>query len=133
VQLTDAKGVAEFETIYPGWYSGRAIHIHVEVHIGGHVIAKKKYTGGHVAHTGQFFLPEGITEKVAKLEPYKTNKVTRLKNKDDSIFTDGDDSGLLTLTSARHPYPDAGHPTPGYVAAITVGVNPDATPASVGN
>src|SRR6267142_4437211 len=27
-QITDANGVAAFTTIYPGWYSGRAVHIH---------------------------------------------------------------------------------------------------------
>src|SRR5216684_5686417 len=28
---TDANGKATFTTIYPGWYSGRAVHIHVKV------------------------------------------------------------------------------------------------------
>jgi protocatechuate 3,4-dioxygenase beta subunit len=30
-QLTDSEGAVTFETIYPGWYSGRAVHIHVRV------------------------------------------------------------------------------------------------------
>jgi protocatechuate 3,4-dioxygenase beta subunit len=28
-QVTDANGIARFTTIYPGWYSGRTVHIHV--------------------------------------------------------------------------------------------------------
>ena len=44
VQLTNANGLVRFTTVYPGWYSGRAVHIHVKVHIGGKVV-----------HTGQFF------------------------------------------------------------------------------
>ena len=68
VQLTDQQGRAEFLTVYPGWYSGRAIHIHVKAHIGGE--AAQKYAGGHVAHTGQFFFPEDLTERIARLEPY---------------------------------------------------------------
>jgi protocatechuate 3,4-dioxygenase beta subunit len=31
IQKTDAKGLATFKTIYPGWYQGRTVHIHVRV------------------------------------------------------------------------------------------------------
>lgn len=30
-QTTDANGAVQFRTVYPGWYSGRTIHIHVRV------------------------------------------------------------------------------------------------------
>ncbi len=52
VQITDSHGGTEFSTLYPGWYSGRTIHIHMKVHLGG--VADGKYSGGHVTHTGQF-------------------------------------------------------------------------------
>jgi protocatechuate 3,4-dioxygenase beta subunit len=42
VQRTSAKGLALFRTVYPGWYQGRTVHIHVKVHLGGNVV-----------HTGQ--------------------------------------------------------------------------------
>ena len=35
IQRTDANGLALFKTVYPGWYQGRAVHIHVKVHVGG--------------------------------------------------------------------------------------------------
>src|SRR4051794_7914612 len=35
IQRTGAKGIATFDTVYPGWYQGRAVHIHVKVHLGG--------------------------------------------------------------------------------------------------
>ena len=35
VQTTDANGPVVYTTIYPGWYQGRATHIHVEVKTGG--------------------------------------------------------------------------------------------------
>ncbi|HSF62108.1 MAG TPA: intradiol ring-cleavage dioxygenase, partial [Gaiellaceae bacterium] len=51
VQRTDAKGVALFRTVYPGWYPGRTVHIHVMVHIGGNVV-----------HTGQLYFPDAVTD-----------------------------------------------------------------------
>lgn len=33
-QRTDARGVAAFDSCYPGWYRGRAVHVHVRVQIG---------------------------------------------------------------------------------------------------
>ena len=46
-QTTDASGVARFTTIFPGWYSGRTTHIHVNVHVGGSVV-----------HTGQLYFAD---------------------------------------------------------------------------
>ncbi len=33
IQFTDNSGLATFDTIYPGWYSGRVTHVHVKVHV----------------------------------------------------------------------------------------------------
>ncbi|MDW8426906.1 MAG: twin-arginine translocation pathway signal protein, partial [Meiothermus sp.] len=30
-QITDAQGLAQFTTIYPGWYPGRTVHIHFKI------------------------------------------------------------------------------------------------------
>ena len=38
IQRTNAKGLALFRTVYPGWYQGRTVHIHVKVHVGGNVV-----------------------------------------------------------------------------------------------
>src|SRR4029079_5865405 len=35
IQRTDTSGIARFDTVYPGWYPGRAVHVHVKVHVGG--------------------------------------------------------------------------------------------------
>jgi protocatechuate 3,4-dioxygenase beta subunit len=68
VQISASNGIVEFETLYPGWYPGRAIHIHMKVHLGGD-LAAEKYAGGHVSHTGQFFFPEEITAQLARVPP----------------------------------------------------------------
>jgi protocatechuate 3,4-dioxygenase beta subunit len=126
VQLTDHHGTATFQTIYPGWYTGRAIHIHIMVHIGGRVTSARKYAGGHVSHTGQLYFPENISAKVANLEPYKINTVTRVQNTDDFIFTGGNDSGLLTLTPLQ-PRRRGSALEQGLLASIGLGVNPSAS------
>ena len=86
VQLTDSSGLARFTTIYPGFYSGRAPHIHVKVHVGG-THAGSKYSGGHVSHNGQIFFPEAISTKVYRSTPYTHDANTRTYRNSDRIYT----------------------------------------------
>jgi hypothetical protein len=61
IQLTNADGIAEFQTIYPGWYAGRTVHIHMKVHVGGTPEVLElatpagpdagTYEGGHVSQS----------------------------------------------------------------------------------
>ena len=59
-QKTNAKGVARFETIYPGWYQGRSPHIHLKVHVGG----------GEV-FTGQLFFKDSVSRAVYRSRLYR--------------------------------------------------------------
>ena len=59
IQRTDARGLARFDTVYPGWYTGRTVHIHVKVHVGGNVI-----------HTGQLFFNDALTDVAFRKAPY---------------------------------------------------------------
>ena len=47
VQMTGADGVADFTTIFPGWYTGRAVHVHLKVALAGDDV-----------HTGQLFFDD---------------------------------------------------------------------------
>lgn len=127
VQVTDKRGIAEFATLYPGWYSGRAIHIHLKVHLGGGM-AEEKYAGGHVCHTGQLFFPEEITERVAKIEPYsKRLEVHRTTQEEDNIFSSqGGGASMLSLERLTKGA-DGG----GFIANVALAVDPDATPGPV--
>ncbi len=117
VQVADRAGRVEFATLYPGWYSGRAIHIHLKVHVGG-----------HVSHTGQLFFPEEITADIAKLEPYATRlRVHRTLQTEDHIFTGQHGAGSL-LNLARL---EKGANAAGFLGTVTLAVDPDATPAPV--
>jgi protocatechuate 3,4-dioxygenase beta subunit len=124
VQTSDRHGVVEFRTLYPGWYLSRAIHIHAKVHLGGRV-SGGKYSGGHVAHTGQFFFDERVTEEIAKLQPYAVNTTRRTTLHEDGIYQSGGSAGLLTLRPAHAHAPALKR---GLLATIVVGVDPDATP-----
>jgi len=124
VQITNRQGIAEFATLYPGWYAGRTIHIHLKVHVGGSAAAER-YAGGHVSHTGQLFLPEDITEQIAKMEPYlKHSNVHRTLHSEDNIFRQqGGAQSMMTLERLQK-----GFNTGGFVADVVLAVNPEATP-----
>jgi protocatechuate 3,4-dioxygenase beta subunit len=107
IQMTNARGLVSFKTIYPGWYRGRTVHIHVKVHLGGDTI-------GHVVHTGQLYFHDNLTGKVYQRTPYKSRAAARdTFNNTDGIFQHGGAQSMLTV------HPDG---TGGYVATITMGV-----------
>jgi protocatechuate 3,4-dioxygenase beta subunit len=104
VQRTDKNGLALFKTIYPGWYEGRATHIHVKV-----------YLSGNVVHTGQFFFNESISNAVYKRTPYSSHGLADTPNASDSIYRNGGSRSMLKLKRAVSGS--------GYVGAITMGVS----------
>jgi protocatechuate 3,4-dioxygenase beta subunit len=73
VQLTDASGVAEFRTIFPGWYTGRAVHVHLKVQVDG-----------DQTHTGQLFFDPAVTSAVYALEPYAERGEQDVPNSSDA-------------------------------------------------
>jgi protocatechuate 3,4-dioxygenase beta subunit len=103
VQRTDATGLAIFGTVYPGWYTGRAVHIHVKVHVAGNVV-----------HTGQLYFPAAVTAAVYKRAPYSRRPGPDTPNATDSIYRNGGSRSQLTLRRLE---------TGGYVGAITMGIH----------
>ncbi|MEU9306380.1 intradiol ring-cleavage dioxygenase [Streptomyces sp. NPDC048256] len=115
--LTNSSGVANITTVYPGWYRGRCIHIHIKVHTNVTLTSDGSFTGGQELHTGQLFFNETITTAVAKISPYSTNTVTRTTLAQDSIYDEGGAaSGLLTLTAL------GSSTSAGYAGTLTLGV-----------
>ncbi|WP_406392457.1 intradiol ring-cleavage dioxygenase [Streptomyces sp. NBC_00882] len=115
--LTDSNGVANITTVYPGWYIGRCVHIHVKVHVGVTLTSDGSFTGGTELHTGQLFFDETVTAKVGALSPYSANTVRRTTLAQDGIYDDGGAaSGLLTLTAL------GSSPSAGYSGTLTLGV-----------
>lgn len=106
-QLTDSNGAVQFQTIYPGWYSGRAVHIHF-------TIRTKGADGGDYQFTSQFFFDDALTDQVHALEPYASKGQRNTRNSNDNIFGGGGDQLLLNLQ---------GDTTSGLTGSMNIGLN----------
>jgi protocatechuate 3,4-dioxygenase beta subunit len=104
-QVTDLRGAAEFQTIYPGWYTGRAVHIHFKIRL---------FTGNQKAYefTSQLYFDETITDQVHAQAPYRTKGRRDVRNERDGIFRNGGDQLMLNLK------PDGA----GYVGTFDIGL-----------
>jgi protocatechuate 3,4-dioxygenase beta subunit len=128
IQLTGDDGVAEIETIYPGWYTGRTVHIHMKVRVDGNT--DDTYAGGHVSHTGQLFFDDAISDEVFATEAYSgRSNDRRLRNDGDNILGDhADEPGfMLELKQINEASIDDG-----FIGTITVGVDPSVTATATG-
>jgi protocatechuate 3,4-dioxygenase beta subunit len=108
-QVTDSTGVAKFTTIYPGWYGGRAVHIHFKV---------RTFSGGSKTYefTSQLFFDDTVTDAIYKQAPYSSRPSRDTRNQADMVYTSNNNSGALLLAALT--------PTSaGYAAAFAVGLN----------
>jgi protocatechuate 3,4-dioxygenase beta subunit len=98
-QITDAAGAVKFVTIYPGWYPGRAVHVHFKVRTGA----------GSPAYefTSQFYFDEQVTDRVHAREPYAAHSGQRLRNESDGIFKNGGPQLMLPVTEVAGGYATA--------------------------
>jgi uncharacterized protein (TIGR03437 family) len=107
-QITDENGVVNFTTIYPGWYRGRAVHIHFKV---------RTYSGETRLDefTSQFFFDESLTDTIHAQAPYNTRGRRDTLNSTDMIFrgTQNSERLLAAVTQTAQ----------GYAASIDFAVN----------
>ena len=106
-QVTNASGDVQFQTIYPGWYSGRAVHIHFTIRARG-------ADGADYQFTSQFFFDEALTDQVHVLEPYASKGQRNTLNSTDNIFRNGGDQLLLNLQ---------GDTRSGYTGTMNIGLD----------
>jgi len=102
IQTTNASGEVTFTTIYPGWYQGRATHIHIEVKTGG---VSRKAT--------QIAFPESVNNTVYASGVYASRGSNPMSNLSDGIFADSLSAELVT---------PAGSPASGYSASCQVAI-----------
>jgi hypothetical protein len=77
----------QFETVFPGHYSGRATHHHMVAHLNATVLSNNTLTGGSVAHVGQLFWDQDLIYDVEATYPYNANNITITTNADDRVFS----------------------------------------------
>jgi protocatechuate 3,4-dioxygenase beta subunit len=99
-QVTNASGAVEFRTIYPGWYTGRTIHIHVMVHTPGKTL------------TSQLYFAEDLNNTVMAQAPYSSRPNRDTTNATDSVFNQGTKPPLTAVVQESGVY----------VARMTLGV-----------
>ena len=93
-QLSDASGSVTFRSIYPGWYPGRAVHIHLKVHVGGADV-----------HTGQLFFDDTFTDTVyAANLPYSGRPGRDPRNDGDGIFGQGGAASVVEVAKSGEVY-----------------------------
>ncbi|CAI7573866.1 unnamed protein product [Penicillium glandicola] len=125
IQKTDADGVAQFKTIFPGHYSGRTTHVHVIAHIDADELANSTLSGGHIAHVGQLFFDQDLITQVEATYPYNTNTVSITENADDHVVIaeteDSNSDPFFEYALLGETVED------GLFAWVTLGVNVSAT------
>ncbi|MGI4020996.1 MAG: hypothetical protein ACRYFA_05780 [Janthinobacterium lividum] len=87
-QITNTEGLAVFTSIYPGWYAGRATHVHV------HVFDEK----GTSLLITQIAFPEAITKDVYTNGVYKKHGLADTTNQDDHVFKGSIANELATVS-----------------------------------
>jgi protocatechuate 3,4-dioxygenase beta subunit len=114
-QVADDQGIVEFATVYPGWYAGRAVHIHV-----------KAYLEGSTVLTSQLYFPEDVTDTVHAQPPYAAHGTRDTRNEDDGIAGDPQATGnMLTLAAVDGGDVGAGGDSGGGTLGLVVlGVDP---------
>lgn len=121
VQETDEDGVVTFETIFPGHYSGRAIHTHLLTK-SNVTVRENGTTGadGAVTHIGQLFYPEELVAAVEATEPYNQNTQEYTSNDEDMW-------SIVQAENDYDPFPQfiylGDDITDGLMAWIQIGIN----------
>lgn len=110
-QVSDASGHVGFQSVYPGWYPGRTIHVHVK--------ARRFDAAGHKSYefNTQLFFDEATNNAVLAMAPYNSRKMRDTTNARDGIHAGN--TRLVMATSA----PAGG--ARGLVGRITLGLDLD--------
>lgn len=119
-QISDAEGVTQFDTVFPGHYTGRVTHIHILSTNDAQVLSNETYEGGVATHIGQLFFDPDLVAGVEAVAPYSSNAQS---------FTDVLDDGIAAgeATSDYDIFVDyaflGDQPSDGILAWITVGID----------
>ncbi|KAJ7983256.1 aromatic compound dioxygenase [Mycena polygramma] len=112
--LTASNGIAEFQTIYPGYTTGAANHLNVLVH-------PTSSESSGTAHVGQLFFTDPWTNIIGQYTNYNKNTNSRMMNAQDPNFATANKGGFNSIIDVEEIHDDWPE---GIIGYITVGVNP---------
>lgn len=92
-QLTDAAGIARFTAIYPGWYPGRAVHVHF-------MIRTAAPGGRDEEFTSQLYFDDALSDRIFASAPYSGRGSRRVRNAADGIYRRGGPQLLLAVNES---------------------------------
>jgi protocatechuate 3,4-dioxygenase beta subunit len=105
-QKSAANGSVTFDTVYPGWYSGRTPHIHIKVHVGTSYV-----------YTGQLFFSDTASAAIYRTARYKSHGQADTTNTEDSIYAGaGGGRARVALSHRKNGK--------GYLGRLSLGVTP---------
>jgi protocatechuate 3,4-dioxygenase beta subunit len=115
-QITSENGTVKFQTIYPGWYENRAIHIHLKI---------RDYEGPDktLEWTSQLYLPDSVNEQMHSQQPYSSHGPVPMANEQDFIYTGASTDGLVKSNSGNHLLLNVTKSDGGYTGIFNVGLN----------
>ncbi|KAF8326186.1 Intradiol ring-cleavage dioxygenase [Cantharellus anzutake] len=122
---TDKEGVVEFQSIYPGFYNSRTVHIHAAVQTNWTKARNGtiESTAGNLLHIGQIYFDDAVTDKVVVTKAYLNTTQRRLHNSEDILFPDQNSGGYNALAET---YQLGAKIEEGILTYITIGVDPAA-------
>jgi hypothetical protein len=112
----------QMKTVFPGFYAGRAIHIHSQVFTHWTLAPNGTMRSGDLVSTGQLYFDEALTQRVMALEPYAQHTQIRRTGNDVDKFIGGSMEGGYSPFVRVEPL-DGDDVTRGMVGYITLGVD----------
>ncbi|KAK6220646.1 Kelch-like protein 10 [Pestalotiopsis sp. IQ-011] len=122
---TDAQGMMEMKTTFPGFYVQRAVHIHIQAYTDWALSENGTVSTGHIASTGQLYFDESVLEQILALEPYASHtEINRTTNAEDTLIPLGEANGYSPMVSVVPA--DGENIENGMIGYITFGIDPSA-------
>jgi protocatechuate 3,4-dioxygenase beta subunit len=113
-QVTDENGAVQFTTVYPGWYSGRTVHIHFRIRIFDGTQTTFEFTS-------QLFFDDSITDEVLSQAPYNGRGLPDATNATDRVYTGASTDGTVQSGVGSLLMLTLGKDMNGYTGSFNVG------------
>lgn len=96
-QITDSQGLVKFRTVYPGWYPGRAVHIHFKIRTNPAASRGTEFVS-------QLYFDDSVTDEVFARAPYSAHQGRRRLNVEDGIYRNGGKDLMLRVSRSGPGY-----------------------------